>query len=191
MKTFRFLSVLCATFFLIIDACQPMKPRLKEYIPKEGGSFRITFSYPSNWDLEVDPDPGKIYAGMTAFEPYPAGEGINEESRLFGISVWLDPKPQTSMEEEIELHLADVELAGRLELLDDRTLQIDGHPARWLTIVNTWENTNPSVIYIQEFIYLLTEDRYYTITLYIPESEIDSRFHTEFKAMVESIKLLP
>jgi hypothetical protein len=27
--------------------------------------------------------------------------------------------------------------------------------------------------------------------LYIPESEVDGRFHQEFKAMVESIKFLP
>ena len=95
------------------------------------------------------------------------------------------------MQEEIDAYLEDIEALDRLELRDDQALQIEGHSARWLTIVNTWESTNPGTTYIAEFIYLLAEDRYYTVSLYIPESEVRGRFHTEFKAMVESIKFLP
>lgn len=192
MKMTRFLLLgIYSAFFVIIGACQPVEPMLKEYLPEESSLFRITFSYPSNWDLEIDPDASKKSSGMTAFEPYPVGEGINEESRLAGISVWLDSKPRDKMQERLDSYLADIEALERLELRDDRTLQIDGHEARWLTIVNSWESTDPGTTYIAEFIYLLTEDRYYTITLYIPESETNGRFHTEFKALIESIKILP
>lgn len=192
MKTTRFLLlVVCVIFFVTIGACQLTKPRLKEYLPEESSLFRVTFSYPANWNWEVVPDPSKTYAGMTVFEPYPADEGINEESRLLGMDVWISSRSKATMQEQIDLHLADIEVAGRLELLSDRELQIDGHFARWLTILNTWESTDPGTIYIDEFIYLLAEDRYYTISLYIPESEAGGRFHTEFKAMIESIKMLP
>lgn len=192
MRTIRFFLLGFLLVLLVtVSACGPAKPALKEYQPDDDSLFKITFFYSVDWNWIDDPDPGKTYAGITAFAPYPAGEGANEKGRLAGIDVRVDARPQERMQERINSHLKGIETLERLDLRDDQTLQIDGHYARWLTIVNTWEYENPGVTYVQEFIYLLAEDRYYIITLYIPESEVGGRFHTEFKAMVASINILP
>lgn len=188
MKMSRFLLLgFMLAFSVTLDACKPIKPGLAEYRPEDGSLFKIIFSYPIDWDWEAIPTSTKSYAGMTVVDLYSTGEKIGG----IGIVVNISARPQGKMQEELGSHLKGIETLERLELRGDRTLQIDGHYARWLTIINTWEYENPGVTYVQEFIYLLSEDRYYTITLYIPESEMDGQFHTEFKAMIESIQILP
>jgi len=60
-----------------------------------------------------------------------------------------------------------------------------------LTIKNYYEDRSPNNIFFEEYIYLLVSDRYYTFVLYIPEDERNGQFHTEFNAMIKSIKILP
>ena len=128
---------------------------------------------------------------MTVHEPYPTEEEMRDIGRLIRVSVWATSRPQAEMQEDIDSYLEGITTLERLELLEDTIVQIDGHDARWLTIANTWESENPGVTYYREYIYLLADDRYYTIFIYIPETEKDGRFHQEFKAMIETIKILP
>jgi len=74
-------------------------------------------------------------------------------------------------------------------LRSDTTIQIDGYNARWLNVVYPPLTTNEANV--QEVIYLLAEDRFYTIDLSIPKSETDGRFHKEFKELIKTMKILP
>jgi len=176
---------------LAITGCDSSASRLKTFQPEKDSPFKITFSYPSVWVWELDINSDINDAGITVYEPYSASEGVNEKSRLIGIDVRIDANPQVKIQERIATHLAGIDFSDTIELLENKTLTIDDHFANWLTVSHAWESTNPGVTYLQEFIYLLAEDRYYTITLYIPESEVGGRFHAEFKAMVESVRFLP
>ena len=72
----------------------------------------------------------------------------------------------------------------------DKTIQIDGYNARWFTVV--YPPLSPtSESYTQEVIYLLTEDRFYSINFTYFESEKDGQLHKEFKELIKSIKVLP
>jgi hypothetical protein len=191
MKTTQ-ISIFMITLvtLIIMNACQSEEPVLKKYLPQNDSLFKISFDYPANWEWKASPNSRKTYEGIGIFEPYKIGGEKNNNSGVLSIEVWVDSKPQVAVQEQIDLHLKGINALRHLELLNDFVLQIDGNDARWLTRKNN-ESDVVNQPLIEEFIYLLTRDRYYTIILSIPESETGGRFHTEFKAMVESIKFLP
>jgi hypothetical protein len=168
------LSLLMLSFLSVMIACQPT---LKEFQPKNDSLFKITFSYPASWVWEED-IPFDDFIG----DP-PPSERIVLKNAAISIQVYKPANPQAQMQEWMDLE-------GITTLLrSDTTIQIDGYNARWLTIVYPPLTTNGANV--QEVIYLLTEDRFYTIDLYIPESEIDGRLHKEFKELIKTIKILP
>lgn len=185
MLNFTFVLFLLA----IGGACTTKGPSFTEFQPTEESPFRIIFFYPQNWKWEMTPDTGKSYGTMYALNPYPVKD-LKETGRIIGIHVNL--RPQTKMQEDIELDLKTIVNSSLFVLLDDRIIQIDGRDARWIThkrkpIISHGE-TQP---YIAETIYLMDNDRYYVISLSILEEEMNGQFHTEFKTMVESIRFLP
>lgn len=193
MKTTRIFFFAVVVFVLItVGACQTKTPALVEFQPEEGSLLKITFSYPPNWSWEKNINSDKAYEAIEALDPYPASDpGTGDSLRLVYLDVAVVSSPQVKMKESIDLHLEGIDVLDRLELLEDRTVQIDGYSARWLTIKNNYEDRSPNNIFFEEYIYLLVGDRYYTFILYIPEDERNGQFHVEFNAMIESIKILP
>lgn len=177
MKSIQRLFVLLS--FLAITACQPS---LKEFQPASDSLFKITFSYPDSW-FWVEEIPYDEPIG----EPPPSELMVYRDGLIdiMDIQVFKPSDPRELMQHWMDSYLRAV---GTM-LISDTTIQIDGYEARWLTVLYPPLTTNES--YLQESIYLLTDDRFYTIGLSIWESEINGQLHKQFKKLVKSIKVLP
>jgi hypothetical protein len=77
-------------------------------------------------------------------------------------------------------------------ILEDRSVKIGGLPARWLI-----KRIAPRSKFAQDFylivedIFLDMDDRYYLISLDVPESERDGEFAKGFGHLVSSIQIIP
>jgi hypothetical protein len=193
--------LLLALFLLsVTNACQP---DLKEFQPQDDSLFKITFSYPASWKWEEHMPYDELLPG----EEPPPSELITVQDSGIRIQVFKPLNPQAQMQEWMDGYLGVVtQTLGDDPVLQiyyledvttllrsDTTIQIDGYNARWLTVYYplTVIGDSESQPHLQEVIYLLTEDRFYTIDLSIREPEIDGRFHKEFKEMIKTIKILP
>jgi hypothetical protein len=190
MKTTRRPILLMLFLLVLVSACQPLAPA--KFQPKEGSAFKLTFSYPANWVWEVNPNSNKTFSSMTVLEPYPASKSVSiTSSRLVGLMVDVNTLPQISMQERIDSFLEGIKTLDWIELLNDETLQIDSYFARWVTVKKLPPLSGETQPFICEYVYVLTKDRYYQVFICIPEDELNGQFHNEFKAMIESIKILP
>ena len=175
--------LLLAFFFLsaILLVVIAYKSGLKEFQPEKDSLFKITFTYPASWTWEKDRPFDEIPPG----EEPPPSELIVFKNAPISIQVYKPSNPQVLMQKWMDAYLGAV--ANMLSY--DNTFQIDDHNARWLTVVYPPQNTSAS--HVDEGIYLLTEDRFYTIDLSISEAEMDGRLHKQFEELIKSIKVLP
>ncbi|MFN8398760.1 MAG: hypothetical protein U0X74_02000 [Anaerolineales bacterium] len=183
----KIIQYLLSTLLLlsVTTACQST---LKEFQPKNDSLFKITFSYPASWnwyeDIPFDEPP--LDVELPPSERFVVENGSLEEGSI-SIQVYLTPAPHTEAREWIdEFSSSD----SPFTVLDDNTLQIDGHEARWLTLSSVAWSAQGNIDAYDEIVYLFTEDRYYTIGLSELESEIDRRVHKEFEKLVQSIRVL-
>jgi hypothetical protein len=177
MKKIQLLLLMLSLPFLT-TACQPA---LKEFQPEADSLFKITFSYPASWDWEEDIPFDELMPGE---EPSPS-ERIVFTNAPLSIQVYKPSDPQAQMQEWMDGYLGAVTSM----LSADTTIQIDGYNARWLTVLYPPQGTGET--HIQEVLYLLTEDRFYTIDSSISESKIDGQVHKEFQELIKTIKVWP
>jgi hypothetical protein len=161
----------------LLTGCQPA---LKEFQPEKDSLFKITFSYPVNWNWENDIP----FDDLRPSDQPPPSERIIYKNEQVSIQVSMPSNPQAIMQEWMDSYLGAI---GTM-LRTDTTIQIDGYGARWLTVVSPSQNTSEPEV--QEVIYLLTQDRFYVIDLTIPESEVDGRLHKQFTEFIKTIKIL-
>lgn len=190
------------SLFLLLSITTACQPTLKEFQPASNSLFKISFSYPANWVWEEQMPFDELAPG----EEPPPSELIVLQDGGISIQVFKPSDPQALMNEWMNAYLGAVThplgddpsreiyyLEDVTTLLrSDTTIQIDGYNARWLTVYyplrRIGDHTNRP--HLQEVVYLLTGDRFYTIDLSASESEIDGRLHKEFKKMIETIKIL-
>ena len=199
-KLMKFLQLLTLSLSLLaVTDCQPS---LVEFQPASDSLFKISFSYPDDWVWEEQMPFDELAPG----EVPPPSELIVLQDGGISIQVFKPSDPQALMNEWMNAYLGavthplgDDPSLGIYYLEDvstllraDTTIQIDGYNARWLTVyyplTKIGDYTNRP--HLQEVIYLLTGDRFYTIDLSASESEIDGRLHKEFKEMINTIKIL-
>jgi hypothetical protein len=177
MKHFQLLLLI----FLLLSVTTACQSALQEFEPQNDSLFKITFSYPAIWEWqEVIP-----YDELAQFEETPPSERFVSWNAPIFIQVYKPSNPQAQMQEWVDEYLRVV--ANMLRA--DTSIQIDGYNARWLTVV--YPPLNASESHIQESVYLLMEDRFYIFGLSILESEVDGRFHKEFKELIKTIRILP
>jgi hypothetical protein len=176
MKFFQHLIL--SLSLLVATACQPS---LIEFQPARDSLFKITFSYPANWIWEEHMPFDEIVPG----EEPPASELIVLQEGGISIQVYKPSNPQAQMQEWMDA------FSGAIASMPhtDTIIQIDGYDARWLTAV--YSPLSPtSESYTQEVIYLLAEDRFYSIDFTYFESEKNGPLHKEFKELIKTIKIL-
>lgn len=176
MKFFQ--RLVLSVSLLVVTACQPA---LVEFQPASDSLFKITFSYPANWVWEEQLPFDEIPQGE---EPPPSELIVLQEGGI-SIQVYKPSNPQAQMQEWMDA------FSGAIASMPhtDTIIQIDGHDARWLTAV--YSPLSPtSESYTQEVIYLLAEDRIYSINFSYFESEKNGRLHKEFKELIKTIEIL-
>ena len=154
---------------------------MKEFQPENNSLFKITFSYPAKWNWQ-ETLPGD---DLEPFVEYPPSERIVSDSVPISIQVFAPTYPQETMQEWADAFLSAV---GPM-LRNDINFQIDGNIARWLTV--EYPSISTGEPYFSESIYLLTNDRLYTIDLSHEESEEGRRLLKEFTSLINTIKVLP
>jgi hypothetical protein len=191
--------LLLFSLLLVMTACQPA---LKEFQPTSNSLFKITFSYPASWVWEEE----RPYDELSPGEEPPPSELIVLQDGSISIQVYKPADPQAQMQEWMNGYLKVVtqplgdDPTNQIYYLEDvttllrsdTTIQIDGYDARWLTVYYPLTSIGGDEWrpHLQEVIYLLTGDRFYTIDLSVRETEIDGRLHKEFKKMIKTIKIL-
>jgi hypothetical protein len=184
----KIIQHLLLTLFLlsVTTACQSA---LKEFQPKNDSLFKITFSYPASWNWQEDipfdePPPN---ADLPPSERIILQNGSLENGSI-AIQVYYESSASLAkIKEKMDTYPGD----SSSTLRADTTLQIDGYYARWFTLSTVAYSSQGSIPTQDEVINLFTEDRYYEITLFIFESEIDGIFHKQFEELIKSIKILP
>lgn len=169
-------SLLVLIWFLLIGGCTPIRPSLATFTPPEDSPFKITFNYPSEWEWK------KHSYDLMVADIYP---NARKSEIWIGVNVNVSALPKTTMTDRMNLFLNTKTTVPNFQILDDKTVQIDGNDARWFVTRSIREN------YISEDIFVLSEDRFYLIGIRYSESETNRRFHDEFEAMIESIQFLP
>ncbi len=191
VKTRRNFIFLMVCLVLFAGGCGG-DSRLKTFVPEDDSPFKITFSYPSDWEWKINPDSTRTFSSVTALNPYPAKEDVsNPSGRLIGLMVDASPRFQADMQERINSFLESIDTLDWFDLISDETFPIDNQVARKIAVMKKPSVFGEPQTYICEYIYLLAQDRSYQIHGCFLESEVGGQFHTEFKAMVESIKILP
>jgi hypothetical protein len=177
MKKIQLLLLMLSLSF-VTNSCQPP---LKEFQPRNGSLFKITFSHPASWNWEEEIPFDELVPG----EEPPPSERIVFKNAPLSIQVYQPADPQAQMQEWMDGYLGAVTSM----LSSDTAIQIDGYEARWLTVVYPPQGTSES--HIAESIYLFTDDRFYIIGFRLSESEIDGRIHKDFKELIKTIRILP
>lgn len=168
-----------------MTACQP-EPGLTEFQPANNSLFKITFSYPSDWVWQSQIPFDEIGSG----EVPPPSELIVSQTNGISIQVYKPSNPKAQMQEWMDAFLGAIADLPHT----DTIIQIDGYDARWLS-VNYPSISIPSIsvlneAHTQELIYLLVEDRFYSIGAGYVESEKNGRIYEEFKMLIKTIKIL-
>lgn len=168
-----------------------------QYISEQNSLFHITFSYPENWnwvksadapDYEIgtlsvknlyssfdDPWSGTIVIEVSSKQESPDQARLSMDEHLKRVYLW-----------------AGKEKPSWVNLLSDQSLEIDDHYARQIiTKIDPRPSLGQQYTVIEEAIFILDIDRYYSFILHIPESEENGRFAEEFKDMLKTIKILP
>ena len=175
MKINRLL-LLSLILLSVITSCKPV---LREFQPDNKSLFNITFSYPSEWEWREEVP----YDEMDPSEEIPPSELFRVESQSIEIQVFQPINPQTKMQEWMDGYLGVVTPM----LVSDSTIRIDGYDARWFTVLYPPQTSEKG--FIQEVVYLLIDDRFYTIELNSWDP-VNKHIQKEFEEMVNSIKVI-
>lgn len=177
---------------LIVTACAS-RNEFTLFEPKIGSLFNIEFSYPQSWEwVDLPVSNHKSFEIISVVNPYSENQNPANTSAVSISAIITNRSVDDTtlfMNRAIRELLIVTEKRANFHIVEDQIFKIDEHYtrkiARWSL---TSEMDKPM---IEEFIYILDEDRYYSIYIAVPEDEQNNQFHTEFKEMVESIKFLP
>jgi hypothetical protein len=173
----------------ISAGCGRSKPALKVFEPPNDSPFRITFSYPAEWEWKTKQglSPSEQGVMTTIIKQSP-----NNEPVWAFFDVYVSSSPETEMLHYIDVFLETKRTLPYFDILEDKVMQINSHSLRWFITRSTSVNgTGPSRPYIGDDIFLLSGDRHYRIGLRYPEDETDRTFYKEFQDMIASIRFLP
>lgn len=183
MKSIQGLFILLS--FLILTACQP---QLKEFQPANDSLFKITFSYPADWNWEEDIpfDEPPLNVELPPSERIILANGDLQSGSITIQVYYASPASLVNIKDEIDSYSGDFAFT----VLSNIAFQIDGNDARWFTLSGIAYSAQGKIATQNEVIYLFSEDRYYEITLFVLETKKDERFHKQFEGLIKSIKVL-
>ncbi len=183
MKTKFILIVLMC----LLVSCSP-EPAITTYAPPQESPLKITFQYPDNWEMYLEPTETQVEE-MVVVDP----QGTENRDRgMISFRVVETNTPMKDMQAEIEYFRTATQELAFITMMADEQIEINNNLAqRFVRQVQPFAREGQTQERYSETLFVLSRNRYYIINFSIPESEVDGRFHQEFKALVESIQFLP
>ncbi|MBI5934883.1 MAG: hypothetical protein HY867_14355 [Chloroflexi bacterium] len=166
------------------------------YSPEDGSLFQLKFSHPETWTWQKTADaPEYLIGSLVAANPYAENVG----AMWSGVATILVDPPLASLSEtriamqmKINEQLWGGDAPSWLHVLRNNITKIAQHEAREIMLMT---DPRPQLgqedSMLEKSFYILTDDRYYIVSLFIPYAERHSRFAKEFDTLVKSIHLLP
>jgi hypothetical protein len=165
------------------------------YTPEEGSLFKIKFSHPESWTWQKTADaPAYQIGSLVAVNPYVENVG----AMWSGTAMILVNPPMASLEEtrmmmqlKINEQLWGGDVPSWFHVLRDTVTKVDQHEAKEIMLmIDPRPQLGQEDSMLDKSFYILADDRYYIVSLFIPASERHSRFAKEFDTLVNSIKIL-
>lgn len=187
------IGVIVSTLLITCTGASGSTGYLKYEASRESFFSNATFEYPDTWSWVIDMDGPSANSGwMYASNP--------DSEDPYGGFIVVHSKPLEShidaisaLEIAISRHLEQKKVM-RAEIISDRMLEIDGHDSRRI-IAKQGPITGTEVPehepLIDESVYILLENSYYTVSLTILESERYGEFGRGFDHMINTIQFLP
>ncbi len=193
MKKDNLLMILCfSVFSVILIASCARESAYSTYTPQAKSVFNITFDYPSAWAWDTRSDT-TYYGSIHTVDPDVELENLNPSTGQIFIFVYLEKSPDKAkmeMNRDIDNFL-ETTVVRKDQVLSDRVFEVDGRYARQITrretILEKWQS-EPC---LEEWVYILVENKYYKIVFSIAESERNGKFGKGFDHMIEAIKFVP
>lgn len=166
------------------------------YSPADGSLIQLKFSHPETWIWQKTADAPEYQIGsLVAVNPYAENVG----AMWSGTAMILVDPPMASLEEartmmqlKINEQLWGGDVPSWLHVLMDTVTKVDQHEAKEiLLMIDPRPQLGQEDSMLEKSFYILADDRYYVVSLFIPASERHSRFAKEFDTLVQSIRILP
>jgi hypothetical protein len=160
------------------------------FSPAEDSPIRLEFDYPVSWGKPVYVP---WYKNTIAFHDPAAPTLASGEEPSDGdsatIIIMVNSSTGSSLEEEIQAQLNAA--PDHLDLLQDRSLEIDGHSARWIVQkrkINIGSLDGPFIV--ENIFIRINNDTFYRIIFVIPEDERNSDFGQGFDLLMGSLRVI-
>ena len=185
------LTILASGFFLF----RLNTVKWTTYFPEDGSLIQLRFSHPETWTWQKTADAPEYQIGsLVAANPYAENVG----AMWSGTAMILVDPPQSSssqarimMQLKMNEHLWDGDVPSWLHVLRDNITKVDQHEANEIMLmIDPRPQLGQEDSMLDKSYYILADDRYYIVSLFIPASERHSRFAKEFDTLVKSIKIL-
>jgi hypothetical protein len=164
---------------------------LKHYVPPEGSNLGIEFDYPKKWEWVYRSDSSSTYV----FEPdkplYTPGEKPSlSMAGIIDIIVHMGATP-ASEEEDIKGWL-DATKAMEAEILEDKTIVIDGVSARWISRrIPEDPRFNRDFEQYSIVVFIYENHNLYHLNLSTPFERREDEFVKDFNRMISTIEFVP
>ena len=175
-------------FSVILFAACVRESAYSTYTPQAKSVFNITFDYLSAWiwDTRIDTT---YYGSIHTVDPDVELENVNPSTGQIFFYVYLEKSPEKAkmeMNKDID-HLLETLAVRKNQVLSDRVFEVDGRYAMQITeretILEKWQS-EPC---LEEWVYILVENKYYIINLSTAESKRNGKFGQGFDHMIETI----
>lgn len=166
------------------------------YSPDDGSLIQLKFSHPETWIWQKTADAPDYQSGsLTAANPYAENVG----AMWSGVATILVDPPlsdlsqvRAMMQLKVNEHLWDGDVPSWLHVLRNEFSKVDQHEAKEIMLmIDPRPQLGQEDSMLEKSFYILAEDRYYIVSLFIPASERHSRFAKEFDTLVKSIRIFP
>ena len=166
------------------------------YSPEDGSLFNLKFSHPETWTWKKTADaPEYLIGSLVAANPYAENVGAMWSGT---VTILVDP-PQASpsqvramMRMKMDEHLWGGDVPSWLHVLRNAAVKVDQREATEIILqLDPRPQLGQTETMMDKRIFILTDDRFYVVSLFIPYAERHSRFAKEFDTLVKIIRLLP
>ena len=157
--------------------------------PESESLYRLEFDYPVAWadeNLSTSTLRADGIESLYIADPSNSTRVPNERSSIVVVVIMGTVEDMDSAISEFR----QVHEAVWFTTSADQEITIDGYSAHRFTTLIKAERFHQEVASIEEVIFCYVNDRYYRITLTVPEYEQNGEFVQEFWRMVESIQVI-